>query len=89
MDENAIVIADPAGVIRFWSMGAEKTFGHSAGFALGQTLDLIVPTEYREAHWKGFRRAMTSGSAQAEGQVGAFPARMACGGIATLTAGSH
>jgi hypothetical protein len=37
-------------------------------------LDLIVPPEYREAHWSGFRRALASGQAAAEGQVVPFPA---------------
>ncbi|HXS05195.1 MAG TPA: PAS domain S-box protein [Rhizomicrobium sp.] len=84
MDDDAIVIADTAGIIRFWSTGAEKLFGHTAATALGQSLDLIVPTEYREAHWRGFQRAIASGSAEAEGQASTFPARMACGETATL-----
>lgn len=52
-------------------------FGHASETALGQSLDLIVPEEFREAHWKGFRRAISTGSAAAEGQVGEFPVRRA------------
>jgi PAS domain S-box-containing protein len=81
VDDNAILIADPAGVIRFWSAGAEKAFGHTAGMAIGQTLDLIIPPEFHEAHWLGFRRAMQSGKAEAEGQRGPFPIRHADGGV--------
>jgi PAS domain S-box-containing protein len=81
LDNNAVVIADPAGVIRFWSVGAEKTFGYRADQAVGHTLDLIVPAEYQEAHWKGFRRAIASGSAEVEGLKTPFPVRRACGAI--------
>ena len=73
MDGTAIVIADTAGVIHFWSKGAEDSFGHSPAKAVGHTLDLIVPAEFREAHWAGFRRAIASGRADAEGQLNLFP----------------
>jgi PAS domain S-box-containing protein len=82
MDNNAVVMADQAGIIRFWSAGAEKAFGYSAAQAVGQTLDLIVPEEYREAHWRGFRRAVASGAADLEGQTSPFPVRDADGAIA-------
>lgn len=70
MGSNLIVIVDTAGIIQFWSAPA---FGHSPDQAVGKTLDLIVPPQHREAHWQGFRRAMASGKAAAEGQVGQFP----------------
>jgi PAS domain S-box-containing protein len=54
----ALVQADAEGKIRLWSEGAEALLGYSAAEAVGQTLDLIVPPNYREAHWGGFRRAM-------------------------------
>jgi PAS domain S-box-containing protein len=84
MKSNAVVIADPTGVILFWSAGAEKAFGYSAAEAVGGTLDLIVPAEYREAHWNGFRRAMASGAAPLEGQLNPFPVRLAGGTVATV-----
>jgi PAS domain S-box-containing protein len=77
LDNNAVVIADAAGVIRFWSSGAEKTFGHACERAVGRTLDLIVPSEYRQAHWNGFRKAIASGAAAAEDAPGRFP----CSGL--------
>src|SRR5260370_32744209 len=82
MDENAVVIADRAGIIRLWSLGAEKAFGYPAAEAIGETLDLIVPAEYREAHWRGFRHAVESGAADLEGQTSPFPVRHADGAIA-------
>jgi PAS domain S-box-containing protein len=82
LDTDAVVIADAAGVIRFWSAGAEKAFGYASALAVGQTLDLIVPPEYRQAHWTGFRRAMASGVAAVEGTAVPFPVRRADGEIA-------
>jgi PAS domain S-box-containing protein len=81
LDNTAIVIADTTGAIRFWSKGAETAFGHAAADALSQTLDLIVPDEFREAHWLGFHRAIASGSAATEGQDITLPVRMADGRI--------
>jgi PAS domain S-box-containing protein len=63
--ERALVFADPSGVVRIWNAGAEALFGHRAADAIGQTLDLVVPPEYRERHWAGFRAAM----AESDGNV--------------------
>lgn len=81
VDEPAIVLADAAGVIRFWNAAAEAAFGHAADVAVGRTLDLIVPEEHREAHWNGFHRAVASGGAPLEGQTVPFPARRAGGDV--------
>ena len=83
MNGEAVVLDHPNGVIRFWSGGAETLFGYSTSEAIGQTLDLIVPPEYREAHWRGFRRALASGTASAEGQMVPFPAQHANRAIMT------
>lgn len=85
MQEIAIVLADASGIIRYWSSGAEKAFGHPAHVATGQTLDIIVPPELREHHWSGFRRAMASGKAAAEGMPGPFPVMAADGGTVEMT----
>jgi PAS domain S-box-containing protein len=58
--ERALVFADPSGVVRIWNAGAEALFGHGAADAIGQTLDLVVPPDYRERHWAGFRAAMAA-----------------------------
>jgi PAS domain S-box-containing protein len=62
----AIVQADADGRIRLWSSGAEALIGHTAAQAVGQTLDLIVPPDYREAHWKGFHGAMERKATQGD-----------------------
>ncbi len=81
MEAEALVIANRAGVIRVWSAGTEARFGWSGAQAVGATLDLIVPAEYREAHWRGFRQAVESGVAQLEGQTSPFPVRHADGAV--------
>ena len=60
MDERALVLADTSGVVRTWSAGAEALFGHAAEDAIGQTLDLVVPPDYRERHWAGYWAAMAT-----------------------------
>ncbi len=58
---DAVVVADPTGIIVYWNLAAEKLFGWSASEALGQSLDLIIPERQRTAHWDGYRRVMASG----------------------------
>jgi PAS domain S-box-containing protein len=58
---DAILISDNEGIIRFWNSGAEQMFGHSAGEAVGQSLDLIIPENLRSRHWEGYWRVMASG----------------------------
>lgn len=84
MDSHAVVMADAAGVIRYWSPGAEAVLGHSAAVAVGARLDLIVPPDYVEAHWRGFERAVARGAAGVEGQVGDFLALCADGEVRML-----
>lgn len=59
---DAIVFADPRGVIRWWNPGAEALFGFSVEEALGKSLDLIIPERLRAAHWKAFDRAIETGA---------------------------
>jgi PAS domain S-box-containing protein len=58
---DAVIFADREGAIRVWNAAAERIFGHTAEAAIGQTLDLIVPERFREAHWTGFNRALEDG----------------------------
>ena len=70
---DAVIFADLDGIIRVWNEAAERIFGHAAAGALGQTLDLIVPEQFREAHWRGYRHALAVGETQYRGQ--ALPTR--------------
>lgn len=71
----ATVMADTAGRIRHWSDGAAALFGFSAEEAVGQSLDLIVPEDYRERHWEGFHRAMSTGQCRLDRAATNLPVR--------------
>jgi PAS domain S-box-containing protein len=58
---EAILVADRQGLIRYWNLGAERMFGHTAAEAVGQSLDLIIPEKLRSRHWDGYFRVMASG----------------------------
>ena len=73
--EDGLVFADREGIIRAWSAGAERIFGFTRDEALGQTLDLIVPERFREAHWSGYDRALEAGVTKYAGQL--LPTRSA------------
>ena len=73
---DAVIYADAEGVIRLWNAAAEQIFGFASDEAVGASLDLIVPERLREAHWRGYRAAVSSGQTR-------------LGGRATLTKGLH
>ena len=59
--QDAILIADNEGIIRYWNKGAERIIGYSAAEAVGQSLDLFIPEKLRGRHWEGYHRVMASG----------------------------
>ena len=65
---DAMVFADRSGVIRAWNASAERIFGHEAAAAIGENLDLIIPERFREAHWRGYDRALADGRTKYVGQ---------------------
>jgi PAS domain S-box-containing protein len=58
MERFAVVVADASGVIQSWNSEAQRLFGYPADDAVGQTLDLLVPEDYRDAHWAAFHAVM-------------------------------
>lgn len=40
----------------------EEVFGYAGEEARGESLDIIVPERFREAHWEGYDEAMERGS---------------------------
>lgn len=66
---DAIVFADNSGVIRVWNAAAKRIFGFSASEALGANLNIIIPERFREAHWRGFKRALADRATKYTGQV--------------------
>lgn len=61
------LVVDSEGVILLWSKDGEELTGHEMRDVLGKTLDAIVPPAYTDRHWIGFRTAMATGTAEAEG----------------------
>jgi PAS domain S-box-containing protein len=61
---DAIIATNRSGAVTFWNAGAERIFGFSAEEALGQPLDLIIPDNLRDRHWRGYQRVMASGESQ-------------------------
>jgi PAS domain S-box-containing protein len=71
---EAIVVADPEGVIQVWNGGAERMFGHTAAEAVGQSLELIIPEKLRERHNKGYHNTMATGETRYGDSLLAVPA---------------
>jgi PAS domain S-box-containing protein len=66
---DAVIFADRNGIIQVWNLSASRLFGYSAGEAVGESLDIIVPQRFREAHWRGYERALAEGQTKYSGQV--------------------
>jgi PAS domain S-box-containing protein len=79
--KHAIVIADPDGMITLWDAGAEQLFGYSPDEAIGRSLDVIVPPEFRERHWTGFRNAVSTGSCKLDRAATSIPVQCKDGTI--------
>jgi PAS domain S-box-containing protein len=66
---DAVVFADTEGIIRVWNSAAERIFGFSRDAVLGTSMNILIPERFREAHWRGFRRAIVERSTKYQGQV--------------------
>ena len=72
---DAVLFADPSGVVRYWNRSAERVFGFSADEALGASMELIIPERLRSRHWAGWEKTMSTGVTQyGAGQLLAVPA---------------
>jgi PAS domain S-box-containing protein len=71
---EAIVVTDPAGIIRLWNDGSARIFGYSTEEAIGQNLDIIIPEKLRERHWKGYFQTMATGYTRYGDKLLAVPA---------------
>ena len=65
---DAMVYADREGIFREWNAAATRVFGHGRDAVIGQNLDVIVPERFREAHWRGYDRALADGRTKYEGK---------------------
>ena len=76
---DAIIYAGRDGNIAYWNAAAERVFGYTSEAAMGQYLDLIIPEQYRAAHWAGFEKALDTGVTKYAGQALATRAVNAAG----------
>lgn len=72
---DAMIFVDPQGTIQVWNEAASRIFGFAKEEALGANLDMIIPERFRDAHWRGFQRALADGVTKYVGQ--ALPTRAA------------
>lgn len=81
LDQNpdAVIFAGTDGVIVYWNPAAERIFGHTPAAATGQNLDIIIPEQFREAHWTGYDRALAAKTTKYAGQALATRATRADG----------
>lgn len=73
---DAIIFADSTGIIRIWSSAAERIFGFTKSDALGANINIIIPERLRDAHWRGFERALAERTTKYAGQ--ALPTKAVC-----------
>ena len=59
---DAVIVADPTGVITLWNPAAEHMFGFTAAEALGRRMDMIIPERLRKRHWEGYDKSMETGT---------------------------
>ncbi len=71
---DAVIAADPGGVIIMWNPAAERLFGFTKAEALGQSLDLIIPEAQRKRHWDGYHKTMETGETRYATDVLRVPA---------------
>jgi PAS domain S-box-containing protein len=76
---DAVIFAGTDGVIRAWNAAAESMFGHAAPAVVGPGLNLIIPEQFQDAHWKGYDRALAAGETKYRGQALPTRARRADG----------
>jgi PAS domain S-box-containing protein len=65
---DAIITMTTSGFIRSFNPGAERIFAYSAGEAIGQPLNMLMPGRFRGPHEAGFRRYLETGEAHVVGK---------------------
>lgn len=66
---DGVVFAGKEGIIRVWNRAAERIFGFKAEYAIGVNLDIIIPERFRDAHWRGFERAIAERATKYAGKT--------------------
>jgi PAS domain-containing protein len=53
---------DQEGVIQAWDDRMADMTGHAPASIIGRSMALIIPDQYVDRHWRGFRAAMVRGA---------------------------
>ncbi|MCD6064733.1 MAG: putative Histidine kinase [Flavipsychrobacter sp.] len=62
---DAIIVINEQSKILLWNPMAEELFGWKASEVINTMLpNVIIPLSYREAHWKGMERLLTTGESK-------------------------
>ena len=65
---DAIVLADGHGSIIFWNKAAERMFLYSEQETIGQSLTMLMPDRYRDAHERGLAAFRSTGESRIMGK---------------------
>jgi PAS domain S-box-containing protein len=66
---DAIVTADAHGLIRTWNPAAARLFGHSEDDVFGQSLAVLIPERFSDAHTAGLARVALTGETRIMGHT--------------------
>lgn len=66
---DAIILIDDGGKVSYWNAAAEKIFGYDDHEMMGRNLEIIIPSQYRDAHRKGFAKFAETGHGPMIGKV--------------------
>jgi PAS domain S-box-containing protein len=58
---DAIINSDSKGNILSWNKAAERIFGYTSEEVTGKSLMIIIPDEFKQAHYKGMQRVTSGG----------------------------
>ncbi|WP_118134748.1 bifunctional diguanylate cyclase/phosphodiesterase [Oceanicella sp. SM1341] len=71
---DSIICVDEGNIIRFWNAGAERMFGYTAAEALGETLEIILPSSLHGRRLIGLARVAAGRGQGSPGQTVTLPA---------------
>ncbi|MHB1033602.1 MAG: PAS domain S-box protein [Pirellulales bacterium] len=66
---DGIVTTDEQGIVHSFNPAAERLFGYAAEEVLGQTVTMLIPPAYRDAHKAGLARFLVTGESKVLGTL--------------------
>ena len=61
-DAQRTIVTDSEGVIRHWGGQWQDLLGYTGDEAVGHKVDLFIPPALRGMHWRGFSKALETGT---------------------------